>query len=243
LGPLISAVDVLLFGAHPDDVEWGAGGTALLMKQQGLRFAFVDLSAGEMGSRGTPEARKLEAQAAADFAGASARETLCLPDCGLVDAPETRRLIASTIRRVRPRVVMAPYWEDRHPDHSAAGCMVRNAALFCTLRKFEDQNPPHKPELFLYYLLHNYEKPSLVMDISEVYERKLELLRLHETQFSMTAEQFGLVPQGLGEYLYGLESRDRFFGSLIGCQHGEAFVADRPLRVTNFSRVLSGLFG
>jgi hypothetical protein len=120
---------------------------------------------------------------------------------------------------------------------------VRNAALFCTLRKFEDQNPPHKPELFLYYLLHNYEKPSLVMDISEVYERKLELLRLHETQFSMTAEQFGLVPQGLGDYLYGLESRDRFFGSLIGCQHGEAFVADRPLRVTNFSRVLSGLFG
>ena len=234
-------LDVLLFGAHPDDVEWGAGGTALLMKQQGLRFAFVDLTAGEMGSRGTPEERIAEAKVAADFVGAETRETLPLPDCGLVDAPETRRLIASVIRRYKPRVVMAPYWEDRHPDHAAAGAMVRNSALFCTLRKLDDANPPHKPDLFLYYLLHNFEKPSIVTDISAVYKRKLELLRLHETQFSKTAEQYGLVPQGVNDYLYGLESRDRFFGSLIGCRHGEAFVLDRPLPINDFSHLLPGL--
>jgi bacillithiol biosynthesis deacetylase BshB1 len=199
------------------------------------------LTEGEMGSRGTPEERREEARAAADFVGASARETLHLPDSGLVDTPETRRLIASAIRRFRPRVVMAPYWEDRHPDHAAAGAMVRNCALFCTLRKLKDANPPHKPDHFLYYLLHNYEHPSLVTDISGVYERKLELLRLHETQFSKTAEQYGLVPQGVNNYLYGLESRDRFFGSLIGAEHGEAFVLDRPLRLTDFSGLLPGL--
>ena len=231
-------VDVLLFGAHPDDVEWGVGGTALLMRQQGLRFAFIDLTAGEMGSRGTPGERNAEARTAAEFVGAEARETLLLPDCGLVDTPETRRLIASTIRRFRPRIVMAPYWEDRHPDHAAAGSMVRNSALFCTLRKLDDTNAPHKPELFLYYLLHNYEQPSFVSDISAVYARKLELLRLHGTQFSKTAEQYGVLPQGLSDYLYGLESRDRFFGSLIGCQHGEAFVLDRPLRLSELSRLL-----
>jgi bacillithiol biosynthesis deacetylase BshB1 len=230
-------VDVLLFGAHPDDVEWGAGGTALLMKQQGLRFAFIDLTTGEMGSRGTPEERSAEAKLAADFVGAEVRETLHLPDCGLEDTPDTRRRIASAIRRFRPRVVMAPYWEDRHPDHAAAGAMVRNSALFCTLRKLEDANPPHKPDIFLYYLLHNFERPSIVADISDVYERKMELLRLHKTQFSKTAEEYGLVPQGLNNYLYGLESRDRFFGSLIGCQHGEAFVMDRPLPINDFSQL------
>jgi bacillithiol biosynthesis deacetylase BshB1 len=232
-------VDVLLFGAHPDDVEWGAGGSLLLMKEQGLQVALVDLTAGEMGSRGTPEERAAEAKAAAGFAGASARENLLLPDCGLVDTPETRRLIAGTIRRHRPRIVMAPYWEDRHPDHAAAGAMVRNSALFCTLRKLDSEHAPHKPELFLYYLLHNYEKPAFVIDISGVYERKLELLRLHETQFSKTAEERGLVPQGMNDYLFGLESRDRFFGSLIGCAHGEAFVQDRPARLT----IITGGFG
>jgi len=234
-------LDVLLFGAHPDDVEWGAGGTALLMQQQKLRFAFVDLTAGEMGSRGTPEERNEEARQAADFVGAQTRETLRLPDCGLVDVPETRRLIARAIRRYRPRVVIAPYWEDRHPDHAAAGAMVRNSALFCTLRKLDDANPPHKPDLFLYYLLHNFEKPAIVTDVSAVYARKLELLRLHQTQFSKTAEQHGLVSQGVSDYLYGLESRDRFFGSLIGRRHGEAFVLDRPILVNDISRLLPGI--
>jgi bacillithiol biosynthesis deacetylase BshB1 len=234
-------VDVLLFGAHPDDVEWGAGGTALLMKQQKLRFAFIDLTAGEMGSRGTPDERATEARRAAEYAGAVTRETLNLPDCALVDTPETRKLIARTIRRLKPRVVMAPYWTDRHPDHAAAGSMVRNASLFCTLRRLDDENAPHRPDLFLYYLLHHFEKPTLVMDISAVYERKLELLRLHETQFSKTAQEYGLVPQGLNDYLYALESRDRFFGSLIGCQHGEALISDRPLQVADFSLLLAGL--
>ncbi len=232
-------LDFLLFGAHPDDVEWGAGGTLLMMKQQGLSLAIVDLTAGEMGSRGTPEERSEEAEAAASFVGAVARENLQLPDCGLVDTPETRRLIASTIRRFRPKVVIAPYWEDRHPDHAAAGAMVRNSALFCTLQKLENSEPPHKPDLFLFYLLHNFDKPTLVTDISAVYETKLELLRLHQTQFAKTALQYGLVPQGMNDYLFGLESRDRFFGSLIAAKHGEAFVVDGPLRINYLSRLFA----
>lgn len=231
-------LDLLLFGAHPDDVEWGAGGTILLAREQGMSFALVDLTAGEMGSRGTPEERSIEAESAARFAGAITRENLLLPDCGLVDTPETRRLIAGVIRRLKPRIVIAPYWEDRHPDHAAAGAMVRNSALFCTLRKLDGGDSPHKPELFAYYLLHNFENPTFVIDISDIYDRKMELLRQHKTQFSKTALESGLVPQGMNDYLFGLESRDRFFGSLIGCKHGEAFVIDRPLNVSRLLQLL-----
>jgi N-acetylglucosamine malate deacetylase 1 len=231
--------DFLLFGAHPDDVEWGMGGTAFLLQKKEISFAIVDLTDGEMGSRGTREERDNEAREAAKFVGAVARESLHMPDCGLADCPEARRRVASVIRRYRPRVVVAPFWEDRHPDHAAAGLILRNSGLYCTLTKLEDPSPPHKPEAFLFYLLHNVCQPSFVVDISSVFERKLELMRLHRSQFSKTAEQFGVIPFGLGDYLFSLESRDRFFGSLVGVRFGEALVTDRPVRLDNVAQLLS----
>lgn len=230
--------DVLLFGAHPDDVEWGAGGLSLLLRERQVPFGIVDLTAGELGSRGTPEQRADEGSRAADFAGAAFRENVAMPDGGLVDSPESRRQIAAVIRKHRPRLVLAPYWQDRHPDHAAAGFMVRNSGLFCALKNSGDPNPPHKPDAFLFYLLHNFDNPSFVVDISQVYSRKLELLRLHESQFSKTAEEFGVMPLGLGDYLFGLESRDRFFGSLIGVRHGEALVTDKPLKLSGLEAIL-----
>ena len=232
-------VDVVFFGAHPDDVEWGAGGIALRLQQQSVPFLIVDLTNGEMGSRGTPEDRAAEAGKAAAFVGAMGRENLGMPDGGLADSPEARKRIAAVIRQHRPKLVLAPFWEDRHPDHAAAGLVVRNSSLYCALRKSGDPNPPHKPAAFLYYLLHNFDRPTLVVDVSDVYERKLQLLRLHESQFSKTAEEFGVVALGLGDYLFGLESRDRFFGSLIGTRHGEALVSDHPLKLSSVSQILS----
>ncbi len=228
-------VDVLLFGAHPDDVEWGAGGIALRLQQRGISFAIVDLTRGEMGSRGTPAEREEEARQAADFLGGVPRENLDMPDCSLVDTPQARQRIASVIRQYRPVIVLAPYWKDRHPDHVAAGLTVRNAALSCTLKKSESPFAPHKPRNFLYYLLHHFGRPSIVVDISDIYERKIQLLRLHAPQFSRTAQEFGVLPQGSGDYLFGLESRDRFFGSLIGARHGEALVSDRPIAIRDKS--------
>jgi len=134
--------------------------------------------------------------------------------------------------------VLAPFWKDRHPDHVAAGRMVRNSALLCGLKKLDSPYPPFKPKAFLYFLLHHYTRPSFVVDVSEVYERKLDLLRLHWTQFSKTAEQFGIVSHGLGDYLFGLESRDRFFGSLIGRRHGEALVSEQPIALGGLNVLL-----
>ncbi|MBV8070701.1 MAG: bacillithiol biosynthesis deacetylase BshB1 [Acidobacteriaceae bacterium] len=230
-------VDVLLFGAHPDDVEWGAGGTALLLKRRAAAFAIVDLTGGEMGSRGTAVERRIEAERAADYLGAAGRECLNMSDGALADSPEARKQVAAAIRQHRPRLVLAPYWEDRHPDHSAAGLMIRNSALCCTSRKSEDPNPPHKPDAVLYYLLHHFTRPSIVVDISSVYENKLELIRVHESQFAKSAAGFGVIPHGLGDYIFGLESRDRFFGSLIGVHHGEALVSEVPLSIGNLSYI------
>jgi bacillithiol biosynthesis deacetylase BshB1 len=228
-------VDVLLFGAHPDDVEWGAGGTALKLQATGTSFGIVDLTRGEMGSRGTTEERDKEAEEAAPWMGARFRVNLGLPDCGVIDSVENRKQIASAIRRWRPKMVLAPYWTDRHPDHAATGNLIRNAAVYCTLKKSNDPNPPHKPSTYLYYLLHHFTHPGIVVDISEIYHRKLELLRMHASQFSKTAEGFGVVPLGMNDYLFGLESRDRFFGSLIGVHHGEAFVSEVPLKLGSIS--------
>jgi bacillithiol biosynthesis deacetylase BshB1 len=233
------AVDILFIGAHPDDVEWGAGGIALLLRNTGISFAILDLTSGEMGSRGTPEDRKEEAAIAGEFLGVSARETLHLPDCGLVDAPEHRRRIASVIRRYRPKIVLAPMWEDRHPDHAAAGLLVRNSQLYCTLAKLDDVNPPHKPGAFLFYPLHQCPQPSFVIDTTEVFPAKLDLLRKHRSQFAKTAKEFGVLAHGVGDYLFGLESRDRYFGSLIGARFGEALVADRPVRLAGMGDILA----
>lgn len=232
-------VDLLLIGAHPDDVEWGAGGIAILLQQQGISFAIVDLTTGEMGNRGSRLERVQEGERAAQFLGGVPRENLSLPDCGLVDTPENRMLIANVVRRYRPQLVLAPYWKDRHPDHTAAGRMVRNSRVFCTLKKSASPDPPHKPQAWLYFPLHHlYTPPSFVVDVSDVYERKLELLRVHDSQFGKTAEEFGVIPHGLGQYLFALESRDRFFGSLIGARHGEALIADGPLPLRNPIKVL-----
>ena len=235
----VSQVDVLLFGAHPDDVEWGAGGIALLLRDARISFAIVDLTSGEMGSRGTLEHRQAEAAAASEFLGASTRESLNLQDCALVDAPENRRLIASAVRRHRPKLVLAPYWEDRHPDHAATGLLVRNSQLYCGLAKLDDPNPPHKPRAFLFYPLNKFAQPSFVVDTTSVFQGKLELLRIHRSQFEKTAEEFGVIAHGVGDYLFGLESRDRYFGSLIGAHYGEALIADQPVRLSSVGDVLS----
>jgi bacillithiol biosynthesis deacetylase BshB1 len=225
------AVEVLMFGAHPDDVEWGLGGTALLLRERGISFAIVDLTDGEMGSRGTVAERQNEANLAGEHLGAVAREPLHLADCGLVDSPENRRLVAGAVRRYRPRLVLAPLWEDRHTDHAAAGQMVQNSRLLCRLKTLEDPNPPHKPAAFLFYPIHTFHPPTFVIDTSPVFERKLDLMRIYRSQFAET----------VGDFLFTLESRDRYYGSLIGVRHGEALVADQPLRLGSPADLLSFL--
>jgi N-acetylglucosamine malate deacetylase 1 len=224
------AVDVLLFGAHPDDVEWAAGGIALLLRDHGVPFGVVDMTQGEMGSRGTVEDRRREADRATEEMGAAVRENLNLPDCGLVDLPEYRRAVAGAVRRHRPKLVLAPLWEDRHPDHAAAGLLVQKSRLLCGLPTLDDPSPPHRPQAYLYYPIHTFHSPTFVIDTSAVYQRKLNLMRVYDSQFGK---------MNPADFLYRLESRDRYYGSLIGARHGEALVADQPIALDGLKSVLS----
>ncbi len=120
-------------------------------------------------------------------------------------------------------------WEDRHPDHAAAGLLVQNSRLFCGLKTLEDPNPPHRPSGFLFYPIHKFHQPTFIVDTETVFERKLELLRLYRSQFAHAA----------GDFLFRLESRDRYYGSSIGAHHGEALVSDQPIRLGSPADLLS----
>jgi len=231
-------IDVLIFGAHPDDVECGVAGTALLLHEQGIPFAIVDLTKGEMGSRGTVEERIREAEKSSLLLGAIARENLDLGDTALEDSLVSRRQIASVIRRYRPQLVLAPYWDDLHSDHVAAGLMIRNSLIYCSLAKLDDPHPPHKPKQFLYYLLHKYHDPTFIVDISEVFPRKLDALRSYTSQFSKTATEYGVVPVGIGDYLFHIESRNRYFGSLANVRYGEPLISEHPIKLEDLTVLL-----
>ena len=121
--------------------------------------------------------------------------------------------------------------------------MVRNSQLYWTLKNSGDPNPPHKPGAFLFYPLNNFQSPTFVVDTSDVFERKLDLIRIHRSQFSKTAQEFGVLAHGVSDYIFGLESRDRYAGSLIGARYGEALIADQPVALRGMGDILSLLRG
>lgn len=217
-------VDILAFGAHPDDVELFAGGTILRLAELGHSTAVVDLTRGERASHGTPEERAREAEAAAAVLGLRFRENLGLPDTG-VDANDRTQLrrVVECIRRRRPEIVLAPWLEERHPDHAAAGALVTSAVFYAAVRNF-DTDPPserHAPRQLLYYQMRHRMTPTFVIDTSSVAERKRAAIRCHASQVGRRpGEDATLVSAPLA--LEAIEARDRHHGAMIGTSHGEA---------------------
>ena len=178
------ALEVLAFGPHPDDVELFCGGLLLQMADRGYRTGVVDLTRGEMASRGTPELRLQEAMAAAEILGLALRENLGLPDAGL-DAASDLQLapIVAILRRLRPELVVAPWRHDRHPDHEAASGLVTRALFLAGLRRYSpDLGSPFAPRQVLYYPMRHLAEPSFVVHISAVVERKAQAIRCHASQ-------------------------------------------------------------
>ena len=231
-------VDVLAFGAHSDDVELGCGGLLLKLKRAGHRTGIVDLTQSELNSRAAPEVIAKEAEEAAGVLGVDLRQRLDLGDARLQDNYENRLLVAEVIRRYRPQIILAPYWGDRHPDHAACGLLVKNARLYCRLKRLEGPSPPHAPELFLFYLMHDYVPPTLVIDITDCFEEKIRAIKAYRSQFGRPAEEQDLLTVGIGDYIFHIESRCRFYGSLINVRYGEAYLADLPLKLPDLAPFL-----
>ncbi len=230
------AVHILAIAAHPDSVEQTCGGTLLKMAERGYRTAILDLTAGEMGSRDTSAARLSEAKAAARTLRLSDRVNCGLPDSQLENDFDTRRRVAESIRSLRPSVVILPYWEARHPDHSRCSRIGYEACFLAGLRKLDAEGEPHRPSKILYSSVYAAVRPSFVVDISQQFERRLEALLCYRTQYADQELAAGLFPteQGLAGRIRAVA---RHYGSLIDAEYGEPFVTKEALLVDDVVRM------
>ena len=227
-------LDILAIAAHPDDVEQTCGGTLIRMAELGYRTGVLDLTAGDMGTRGTPEIRLKEAEAAASALRLSWRGNMRLPDARLENTVGVRMSLAVEIRNLKPRVVILPYWEARHPDHYRASEIGFEACFLAGLKKLDEESEPHRPHKILYSALYANVTPSFVVDISGQFERRMAALFCYPSQYGPTEQASELFPDQK-EIRERLGSIARFYGNLIGVQYGEPFVIKETMRVDDIT--------
>jgi bacillithiol biosynthesis deacetylase BshB1 len=226
LPPTPSLVEILAIAAHRDDVEQTCGGTLLAMNARGWRTGILDLTQGESGTRGTAADRAAEAAEAARILKVVHREALDLPDGNVQNTYENRLKIAAVLRRLRPRVVILPYWQGRHPDHYTSGILGYEACFVSGLGKVEtpgEANPPHRPYKILYASLYADVRPSFVVDITTFIEQRLQSLLAYRSQYASQTQGSKLfVPEE--EIRERTFAEARHYGLLAGVRYAEPFV-------------------
>jgi len=232
-------VDCLAFGAHPDDVELFCGGTLVKLKRAGYSTAICDITRGELSTNGDPPTRKREMEAASKLLGIDYRLNLGIPDGNILWTTENRDAVISVLRKFRPKLVLAPYWEDRHPDHVAAAQLIKNALFYSGLSKIETELPAFRPSIVLFYMLHFLFQPTLIVDISEYYENKMESIRAYRSQFSRTQENEIQTYINNNNFLESIEARAKLYGFQAGCTFGEPFFHHGPIKINNIIEYFS----
>jgi len=227
-------LDILAIAAHPDDVEQTCGGTLIRMAELGYRTGVLDLTAGDMGTRGTPELRIKESRAAASQMSLAWRGNLRFPDARLENTVSVRMTLAAEIRNLRPGVVILPYWEARHPDHYRASEIGFEACFLAGLKKLDEETAPHRPHKILYSSLYASVTPSFVVDISAQFERRMAALLCYQSQYGDAAGASELFPDQQ-EIRDRLGAIARFYGNLIGVKYGEPFVQKEMMRVDDIT--------
>ncbi|HSZ01743.1 MAG TPA: bacillithiol biosynthesis deacetylase BshB1 [Terriglobales bacterium] len=221
-------LDVLAIAAHRDDVEQTCGGTLLKMAQHGRRTGILDLTQGEMGTRGTAEDRAQEAAEAAKILRVSWRQALDIPDGRVENTFENRLKVARVIREQRPRVVILPYWKGRHPDHYTASALGYEACFLAGLAKLDfggdaGATKPHRPFKIIYATLYYDVRPTFVVDITELFEARFQALMAYKSQFSDQEAGKDLFP-AQAEIRARIEAMARFYGLLGGVTYAEPFL-------------------
>jgi bacillithiol biosynthesis deacetylase BshB1 len=227
-------VDLLAVTPHPDDAELLCGGTLISAAALGHKTGILDLSAGELGTYGTLEGRRAEAERAAEILGLTTRMALDLPDARIRNDEESRTRLVEAIRELRPRTVILPYFEGRHPDHRVASQLGYDACYLAGLKNFPAAGEPHRPAKILYALAYREHalKPTFVVDTSDVFERKLEAIRCYASQFDGVKALGELYPADVP--LYDLvRIQDAHYGSLIRVAYGEPFYTRETMLVAD----------
>jgi N-acetylglucosamine malate deacetylase 1 len=223
-------LDVLAIAAHPDDIEQTCGGTLIRMAEAGYRTGALDLTAGDMGTRGTPEQRVEESECAGRHMLLSWRGNLHFPDARLENTISARMTLAVKIRELKPRVVILPYWQARHPDHYRCSEMAFEACFLAGLKKLDEYSEPHRPQKILYASLYADVKPSFIVDISGQFERRVTALLSYTSQYGETTEGGALFPNEQ-EIRDRLGAIARFYGNQIGVKYGEPFVVKEAIQI------------
>ena len=225
------AVDVLAIAAHPDDIELACAGALVRAKARGQRFGIVDLTRGEMGTRGDVETRRRESELAAQILGAEFRETLDFGDGGLEKSRANELVLIDVIRREKPRLILTSYPDDRHPDHRRAGELVTDAAFYAGLRKIETSHAAHRPQQTIYFSTAYVHAPTFVVDVTDAMETRRAAVRAYTSQFYDPASKEPHTVLSQEGFLHAIDARARHFGFLIGVDFGEGFVSKRPPRI------------
>jgi bacillithiol biosynthesis deacetylase BshB1 len=215
--------DILAIAAHRDDIEQTCGGTLLKMAERGYRTAVLDLTQGEMGTRGTVEDRAREANEAARILNVGWRQALDIPDGRVENTYENRLKVARVIRQLRPRVLILPYWQARHPDHATASPLGYEAAFLAGLTKLDLDAAPHRPFKIIYASLYADVRPTFVVDISAQFETRFSSLMAYRSQYADQAAGSGLFPKQ-AEIRERISAMAGYYGLLAGVQYAEPFV-------------------
>lgn len=236
-------IDILAIGAHPDDVELGCGGTISKLVSEGKRVAILDLTRGELGTRGNAETRKQEAEDGAKILGVSARENLDLPDGFLENSKDYQLKIVQIIRKYQPEIVLANAIEDRHPDHAKASKLVSDACFLSGLRKIEttfDGNLQEiwRPKYIFNYIQWKEIEPDFVIDISDFMEQKMEACLAYKTQFYDENSKEPMTPISTKDFQESLTYRAQNLGRLSGVGFAEGFTSEKLIALKNFDRIL-----
>ena len=233
-------VDILFISAHADDTELSCGGTIAKMVKDGLRVGMVELTRGEMGTRGTPRERAREAQSAARILGAAFRQHLDFGDGGLRTGRDEELQVIELVRRHRPRIIFAPYPDERHPDHVRTGRIVTEASFYAGLRALQTDLDAHRPQAVVYYLQNFMLPPSFVVDVSETWKTKMRAVAAYKSQFYNPRSKEPGTFISSKQFIDMIEARGRHFGALIGKPYGEAFVTKQPPQIDDVIAAYEG---
>jgi bacillithiol biosynthesis deacetylase BshB1 len=236
-------LDILAFGVHPDDVELGCAGTIMASIDQGKKVGIVDLTRGELGTRGTPTTRTQEAAAAAKIMGVQVRENLDMADGFFVNDEAHQRKIIALIRKYQPEIILANAPEDRHPDHGRSAKLVSDAAFLSGLRKVETihegiTQTAWRPAYTFHYIQDRFIQPSFVIDITAYMERKMEAVLAYGTQFTNADTSEPQTYISSPQFLETVKARALMLGKRIGVGYAEGYITEKIIGFSNFDAII-----
>jgi bacillithiol biosynthesis deacetylase BshB1 len=236
-------LDILAFGVHPDDVELGCAGTIMAAIDQGKKVGIVDLTRGELGTRGTPATRTQEAAAAANIMGVNIRENLDMADGFFANDEAHQRKIISIIRKYQPDIILANAPEDRHPDHGRSAKLVSDAAFLSGLRKIETMHDGSaqnawRPSYTFHYMQDRFIQPSFVIDITKYMDRKIEAVLAYGTQFNSADTSEPQTYISSPQFLETVKARALMMGKRIGVGYAEGYITEKIIGFSNFDAII-----